>query len=267
MPVHGHSTLVCACSYYLKNKQGKIQNAPYVDNSYKWAGGGFLSTATDLVKFGNAMLYSYQYPESHNSLSANGITDKKQENTVSSLQQSENETGSQVTKPRPADTVGIGHNAKSGKNANVIDKDTFKQTVDDGEENSTQLKPGYLKASTMRMIWSPVDLTQCGWDVDGGSYGMGWGVMPDINRYGYGKQRPFYVSHTGGAIGCSSVLLIMPTGDNNGAVANANNKADASVPAIVIPPKGIVVAIIANMQSINLNPAALEIANTLVQGS
>jgi len=31
-------------------------NAPYIDNSYKWAGGGFISTATDLVKFGSALL-------------------------------------------------------------------------------------------------------------------------------------------------------------------------------------------------------------------
>ncbi|OLC03300.1 MAG: hypothetical protein AUH45_06145 [Gemmatimonadetes bacterium 13_1_40CM_69_22] len=30
--------------------------APPVDNSYKWAGGGFVSTAEDLVKFGSAML-------------------------------------------------------------------------------------------------------------------------------------------------------------------------------------------------------------------
>ena len=30
--------------------------APAVDNSYKWAGGGFVSTAEDLVKFGSAML-------------------------------------------------------------------------------------------------------------------------------------------------------------------------------------------------------------------
>lgn len=30
--------------------------APPVDNSYKWAGGGFLSTATDLISFANAVL-------------------------------------------------------------------------------------------------------------------------------------------------------------------------------------------------------------------
>lgn len=33
-----------------------MQNAIYVDNSYKWAGGGFLSTAEDLVRFGMAHL-------------------------------------------------------------------------------------------------------------------------------------------------------------------------------------------------------------------
>lgn len=32
------------------------QNAPYVDNSYKWAGGGFLSTAEDLVRLGRHLL-------------------------------------------------------------------------------------------------------------------------------------------------------------------------------------------------------------------
>jgi CubicO group peptidase (beta-lactamase class C family) len=35
---------------------GAVVNAGYVDNSYKWAGGGFLSTAEDLVTFGNALL-------------------------------------------------------------------------------------------------------------------------------------------------------------------------------------------------------------------
>lgn len=32
------------------------QNAPYVDNSYKWAGGGFLSTAEDLARLGRNLL-------------------------------------------------------------------------------------------------------------------------------------------------------------------------------------------------------------------
>ena len=37
-------------------KSDKVEIAPRVDNSYKWAGGGFLSTAEDMVKFGNAHL-------------------------------------------------------------------------------------------------------------------------------------------------------------------------------------------------------------------
>lgn len=38
-------------------------NAPYVDNSYKWAGGGFLSTVKDLIQFGNSLLYAKQIGE------------------------------------------------------------------------------------------------------------------------------------------------------------------------------------------------------------
>ncbi|MEX2116692.1 MAG: serine hydrolase domain-containing protein [Bacteroidota bacterium] len=39
-------------------------NAPFVDNSYKWAGGGFLSTTEDLLKFGNAMMsHAFLKPE------------------------------------------------------------------------------------------------------------------------------------------------------------------------------------------------------------
>ncbi len=41
---------------YVRMDDGLLYNAPYVDNSYKWAGGGFLSTAEDLVRFGQAHL-------------------------------------------------------------------------------------------------------------------------------------------------------------------------------------------------------------------
>jgi serine beta-lactamase-like protein LACTB, mitochondrial len=42
--------------YAYHDSTRRMLNAPYVDNSYKWAGGGFVSTSEDLVKFGQAML-------------------------------------------------------------------------------------------------------------------------------------------------------------------------------------------------------------------
>jgi CubicO group peptidase (beta-lactamase class C family) len=35
---------------------GRTLNAPFVDNSYKWAGGGFIASVEDLVRFGSAHL-------------------------------------------------------------------------------------------------------------------------------------------------------------------------------------------------------------------
>lgn len=152
--------------YYVRNEKGRLENAPNVDNSYKWAGGGFLSTSDDLVKFGNAMLYSYQ-------------------------------------------------------NSN-----------------------GFLKRDTVQMIWSPVSSTSLAWDRDG-QYGMGWGVISSHSNYPFCKSRQFYVSHTGGAIGASSVLLVLPRNDDT-----PSDK----------PIRGIVVSMIANLQSVGLNQTALEIA-------
>ena len=42
--------------FYVADSTGQVSNAPYVDNSYKWAGGGFLSTPEDLLVFANAHL-------------------------------------------------------------------------------------------------------------------------------------------------------------------------------------------------------------------
>lgn len=43
-------------SFYDRDSEGRLQNAHHVDQSNKWAGGGFLSTPSDLVRFGFAML-------------------------------------------------------------------------------------------------------------------------------------------------------------------------------------------------------------------
>ncbi len=44
--------------FYTRNEDGVLLNAPFVDNSYKWAGGGFLSTPIDVVQFGIGHLTS-----------------------------------------------------------------------------------------------------------------------------------------------------------------------------------------------------------------
>ena len=42
--------------YYVRDTEGRVVNAPFVNNSYKWAGGGFLSTTEDVLRFANAHL-------------------------------------------------------------------------------------------------------------------------------------------------------------------------------------------------------------------
>ena len=42
--------------FYRRQQGGTLLHAPYQDNSYKWAGGGFLSNAEDVVRFGSAHL-------------------------------------------------------------------------------------------------------------------------------------------------------------------------------------------------------------------
>ncbi|KAM9062158.1 serine beta-lactamase-like protein LACTB, mitochondrial [Sarcophilus harrisii] len=167
--------------FYVYNKKGRLVNTPYVDNSYKWAGGGFLSTVGDLLKFGNAMLYGYQ--------------------------------------------VGM------VKNSNE------------------KLLPGYLKPETMVMIWTPVPNTEMSWDREG-KYAMAWGVVEKKQIYGSCRQQRHYASHTGGAVGASSVLLILPE----------DMEVETTDHRIAIPPRGVIVTIICNMQSVGLNSTALKIA-------
>lgn len=45
--------------YYYRKPDSVLVNVPEVDISYKWAGGGLLSTVTDLLVFANAVLYRY----------------------------------------------------------------------------------------------------------------------------------------------------------------------------------------------------------------
>ncbi|XP_061534109.1 serine beta-lactamase-like protein LACTB, mitochondrial isoform X2 [Phycodurus eques] len=165
--------------YYHLSKRGRVVNCPYVDNSYKWAGGGFLSTVKDLLLFGNVLLYSYQMAH-------------------------------------VKDTAG--------------------------------LLPGFLKPQTAVELWTAADKTEASWDKDG-RYGQGWLVVDKQQKYGQCRKRRHYVSHTGGAVGASSVLLVLPSEEIE--QRQGQN----------VLPQGVVVTIITNMQSVGLNSTALKIAH------
>jgi serine beta-lactamase-like protein LACTB len=49
---HTDSVIPYRAEFYVRGDDGRVLNAPYVDNSYKWAGGGFISNTEDLVRFG-----------------------------------------------------------------------------------------------------------------------------------------------------------------------------------------------------------------------
>lgn len=51
---HADRAIENRTKFYQINGQGEFFEAPYVDNSYKWAGGGFVGTTEDLCKFGQA---------------------------------------------------------------------------------------------------------------------------------------------------------------------------------------------------------------------
>ncbi len=53
---HTDSIVPHRTRFYMRTRDGGIVNAPYVDNSYKWAGGGFLSNTEDVARFGMAHL-------------------------------------------------------------------------------------------------------------------------------------------------------------------------------------------------------------------
>jgi len=53
---HTDSLIVNRARPYDRTPDGRLINARYIDNSHKWAGGGFLSTTEDLLRFAHAHL-------------------------------------------------------------------------------------------------------------------------------------------------------------------------------------------------------------------
>ncbi len=140
---------------------------PYVDNSYKWAGGGLLSTVGDLLVFANHLLSCYQTNEKTNFLKQSTVRDQ--------LWSKQNEFSCKTKYLAHADTLPI-----------IQQNESF-------------------------------------------HYALGWIVCMDND------QKIKHVYHTGGALGCVSVLMIKPiqndrisTHPSGIAVAIFCNSGDAS---------------------------------------
>ncbi|XP_064649471.1 serine beta-lactamase-like protein LACTB, mitochondrial [Lineus longissimus] len=187
--------------FYERNNKGKIMNTPYVDNSYKWAGGGLLSTVGDLLKFGNVILYSYQWHPNNFS--------------------SELSTGIHMS--NESEELVVNH-----------EKDIIK----------AKGLPGYLSRQTIVKTWDVNEKAKCSWDKNG-HFALGWAVVPEKKTNGCCQEQRFYISHTGGAVGASSALVILPR-EGEG--------------SHTVPPSGVVVGIITNLSSVGLAKVAMEIA-------
>jgi len=76
-------------------------------------------------------------------------------------------------------------------------------------------------------------------------YGLGWYVREAKKGITGGKNYSLAFGHTGGAVGASSVLVLLPgeSGKDQGTHASSGGSADMS--------KGVVAAIIFNLQEVN----------------
>jgi serine beta-lactamase-like protein LACTB len=152
--------------FYMRNDKKRLVNVPCVDNSYKWAGGGLLSTVNDLLKFGNKMLLFYQ--------------------------------------------------DKSG--GNFLKSETVKNLL-----WTAQSKPENVKSKDREFLCEPSDTV---------SYGLGWFVCFD-------KENTLkYAYHTGGAMGATSCIMIIPDRNEVDSSLLSNKRAE--------PRSGTVVVVLCN---------------------
>lgn len=97
-----------------------------------------------------------------------------------------------------------------------------------------------LKPETVREMWSPVATTT----KKGTSYGLGWMVTKEQSASVNESAIPAHIHHSGGAVGATSMLLIIPCSNN------CSN-----------PRCGICITILTNLQSANeIYQTALDIA-------
>lgn len=224
----------------MRRDNGLLQNTPYVDISYKWAGGGLISTARDLTKFGNAILTCYQFRAPSNST-----------------------TTAQCHNNFVLTEEGQLHPMK--QNASSLDAPNLQCILD---------------PDTISMMWTPVVFPDKSKPQTG--YGMGWIVRNGSARTVGGRGQPFYAAHSGGAVGASSILVVMPadtlTPNNNDSIISqtrlmepkveleCEEKCTCATGVSRMVAKGVVVAVLFNLQEVSgITSLGVRIAEEFLQ--
>lgn len=164
--------------FYDRKEGNKLKNTPYVDNSYKWAGGGFVSNVLDVGRFGSVMLSFYQ---GVHSIDSRSITNKH-----------------------------------------------------------------VLSPDTAGRLWSCQGPSQ----PNGVCTGLGWFIKKlsnTISSIPHNELQRIAVFHSGGSVGASSHLLVLPRGREGDIVSEERS------------PSGVVVAIIGNLESVSFSQLASDI--------
>lgn len=106
-------------------------------------------------------------------------------------------------------------------------------------------------------------------------YGMGWTVVPPCSNFAHCRADRFVVSHSGGAVGASSMLLILPSRPSRGHFGADTSefikktppseilrwyRHPFSVSIISIFLDGVVVSMITNLGNVSLYQAAYKLA-------
>ncbi|XP_059083023.1 serine beta-lactamase-like protein LACTB, mitochondrial [Tigriopus californicus] len=207
-----------ACQY-VRNEKHILKNAPYVDNSCKWGSGGILSNVGDLLKFGNAMLYSYQYDNMP-------IIEEPQKERI------------------PMREI------KSC--AEIIDRPIQKSSLIRSTKYTKQCQSGlngFLKKETMEQIWNPVVRMDQESSLNDDDYAMGWMIKSRIQDFAFARRQELSIYHTGSAVGGRGVLLICP--DEDGVVRGEQKNQ--------ICPQGVVVTILCNLENVSLTRLASQV--------
>ena len=137
-----------------------------------------------------------------------------------------------------------------------------------------------LDPDTISMMWTPV-VFPYKTKADTG-YGMGWVVRNGSARTVGGRGQPFYAAHSGGAVGASSILVIMPADtpspNNDNSITKTRTRfieheaefdceeRCKCVSSSKMVPKGVVVAVLFNLQEVsNITSLGVQIAEEFLQ--